>query len=436
MRSSNVTVQVGAQIEPVMWQRRRALESVLQLAIVGHVDHGKSTLIGRLLVETQTLPAAMLEEVNKVSRSLGKDAELAFVTDQLKEERDNAMTIETTQRRIRIGRRTVQIIDTPGHLEFVKQMLSGASQAEAAVLVVDAARGVEEQTRVHASLLKLLGIEQVIVAINKMDQIGYDRKRYERVSSEIRVLLQGLEISPRRFVPISALLAEHVLRRSARMKWAGVTLCSAIERLPLQRSGSRGPFRLPVQDVYDIDGKRIVVGRIVAGAVRPGQRIVMWPSKMPGTIASLEAFGQTKRRAEMEESIGLTLADSANHSIRRGDVLCDANDALRPTSTLTGQVFWLADRPLQVGGKARLRCTTQEADVTVEGIHRRTDATTLRCVEEQATALQHHELGVASLRSEHPLMLEPFRHRTELGRFTLELEDRIHGFGAVINAAG
>jgi small GTP-binding protein len=229
--------------------------TALNIVFTGHVDHGKSTLIGRLLINTNSLPESKVEEVRKVSEELGKEAELAYVTDYLKEEREQNITIDTTQIHFRTKSRDYVIIDAPGHVEFIKNMITGSSQAEAAVLIVDVSEGVLEQTRRHAYLLHLLGLDAVIAVINKMDIVGYSEERYVEVKDQLIDFLTGLPMNPLHVIPVSAREGDNISEETGMMPWyRGRCFLRALDSLKEEKvSYSSMPLRFPVQDIYEVE---------------------------------------------------------------------------------------------------------------------------------------------------------------------------------------
>jgi len=254
-------------------------KDTLGFVIVGHVDHGKSTLIGRLLFDTKSLPDEKMAEVERMSAELGREVEFAFVMDHLQEERDQGITIDTAQTFFHTEARDYVIIDAPGHKEFIKNMITGASQAQAALLVVDAEEGVREQTRRHAYLLGMLGLRQLTVLVNKMDRVGCARERFDEVAGDVKAFLSAVDLEAMHVVPISAKDGDNVASASERMPWyPGPTALEALDSFVVPVRPADKPTRLPIQDVYKVDDKRILVGRVESGAVTVGQDVVFLPS--------------------------------------------------------------------------------------------------------------------------------------------------------------
>src|SRR5208282_3337362 len=293
----------------------------LRIAVVGHVDHGKSTLIGRLLHETGNLPEGKLAELETYSRRRGVPLEWSFALDSFQAERDQAVTIDTTQIPLRTARRDIIIIDAPGHKEFLKNMISGAAQADAAVLVVDAGEGVSEQSRRHAYLLQLLGIHKVVVAINKMDTAGYREDRFRAVGLELTQYLEKIGIAPHSVVPIAAREGENLVKQSAKMAWYnGPTLLAALDGLMPAQPAVALPLRLPVQNVYRFDTRRIVAGRIESGRLKLGDALIFSPGGQEARVKTIETWppGPSPAEAVAGQSIGITLDRPV--FIERGDL--------------------------------------------------------------------------------------------------------------------
>src|SRR5215470_3177719 len=264
---------------------------LIRIVIVGHVDHGKSTLIGRLLSETGSLPAGKLEQIKAVSARRGMAFEWSFLLDALQAERDQGITIDTSQIRFRTPSRDFVLIDAPGHNEFLRNMITGAAQADAALLLVDAAEGVREQTLRHAYLLHLLGIRQVVVLINKMDRVSYEDIRFRHIGAEITAHLAGFGLKPAAVIPISARHGDGVAARTPAIDWyRGPTVIEALDGFAPARPATALPLRLPVQAVYKFDDRRIVAGRLQSGRIAVGDEIAVAPSGKRALVRSIETW--------------------------------------------------------------------------------------------------------------------------------------------------
>jgi len=389
----------------------------LKLVVVGHVDHGKSTLIGRLLHEMQALPAGRAEELRVVSERRGVAIEWSFTLDALQAERDQAVTIDTTRFWLRLPERDIVIIDAPGHREFLANMVSGAAGAEAALLVVDATEGMQEQTRRHAYLLRLLGLDQVIVAVNKLDLVDFAETRFRELEQAARDFLAKLGLTPRLVVPISARHGDNLIAPSVNMPWhAGPTLLEALQACETRRSGEAEPLRLPIQDVYRQDDKRILVGRIESGRLAVGDTLVFSPSNKLARIKSLEAWnGPQPAHAVAGQSVGLTLDRPL--FVERGEIASHTDDAPVLTNVFRATLFWLASAPLAAGQPLRLTLATRDAPVVVERIELVINTDTLAPA--ATDKVERDQVAEVVLRSRALLAIDEHGHLPATGRFVL-----------------
>jgi sulfate adenylyltransferase large subunit len=397
----------------------------LKFVIVGHVDHGKSTLIGRLFYDTDSLPEGKLEEIKQICKSLGKDIEFGYVMDHLEEERDQGITIDTAQTFFNTNKRDYVIIDAPGHVEFVKNMISGASQAEAAVLIVDADEGVKEQTKRHAYILGMLGLDQVIVVINKMDLVGHAQDQFEEVKRDLLGFLSGIDIKPSYVIPISAKEGDFIANRTLNMGWYdGPTLLEALDTFKTKESANNKPLRFVVQDVYNFD-KRIIVGRVESGIIRQGDRIKILPSREETSVKSVEEFLRDVTEADAGKSIGITTEDKL--FIDRGNVIVNDGDMPVVTDRIRANIFWMDKNPLEKGENIRFRCATQEVSCHIEKINRVINSSTLELISEDANQIKNREVADITIRTDKPVVVENFNKIEELGRFVLGRDDTLAG---------
>jgi small GTP-binding protein len=389
----------------------------LSLVVTGHVDHGKSTVIGRLLYDTGSLPQGAVDRVREISRETGQPFEFAFLLDAFEEERRQGITIDTTRLQFRTERRDYLIIDAPGHKEFLKNMISGASDAEAAFLVVDAQRGVEEQSRRHAHMLSLLGVGRVGVLVNKMDLAGWSEAAFGRIREELSAYLWNLGIEAGPFLPLSALEGENVLVPSARMPWfRGPTLVSALDSIekPVREEG----LRLPIQDVYKFDARRIIAGRVESGAIAAGDEIVISPGRRRTRCVTVESWPEDtgKTSASAGESCGITVADEFFN--RRGEVVSLPDDPPEAADSFRASVFWMGRDPLTAGRRYRLKLAADSCGCRVTGIYGRIDSDTLA---PSGPAGEAHagEVCEAAFRLERPVAMDLFSRHRVTGRFVV-----------------
>lgn len=401
-------------------------EEKLKFVIVGHVDHGKSTLIGRLLYDTGSLPEEKIEEIRNVCNSLEKEFEFSYVMDHLEEERDQGITIDTAQTFFNTEKREYVIIDAPGHVEFVKNMISGASQAEAAILIIDAEEGVKEQTRRHAYILGMLGLSQVIIIINKMDLIGYNQKRFEDVKNNIIEFLSKINVKPSCVIPISARKGDFVANKTNTMGWYnGPTLLEALDTFKVKESANNKPLRYVVQDIYNFD-KRIIVGRVESGILRKGDKIKILPSGEETIVKSIEEYLTNVTEAETGKSIGIVTEDKL--FIDRGNVIIRINeDSPIVTNRIKANVFWMENMPFKKGESLWFRCATQEVGCEIEKIDKVINSSTLELIAEDTNEIKNREVASIIIKTQKPVVVENFNKTEELGRFVLGRDDTCAG---------
>jgi len=404
----------------------------VRIVIVGHVDHGKSTLVGRLLFETGSLPDGKLEMLKEVSARRGMPFEWSFLLDALQTERDQGITIDTTQISFRTRSRDVVLIDAPGHAEFLRNMITGASQADGAVLIIDALEGVRDQTRRHGYLLHLLGVKQVAVVVNKMDRVDFSAARFKEISDEISAHLIGLGVTPKAIIPISARDGDGVAARTANIQWYdGPTVVEALDALEPARPLQALALRLPVQAIYKFDDRRIVAGRIESGSLSTGDEIVIMPAGKIAKIKSVESWPVTPVVGPQSagRSVGITL--DRELFVERGDVIAHIGSAPRDTRRLRARIFWLHDTPLVTGASILIRLGTRETRATVVAIEKAVDPGELSSVETKSIARNH--VGEIDISLGRPLAADAYTDNPRTGRLVIEVNGRIAGGGLVLS---
>jgi bifunctional enzyme CysN/CysC len=427
-----MNVIVTAKSAPARQTDNRPL---VRIVIVGHVDHGKSTLIGRLLHETGSLPDGKVENLRAFSARRGMPFEWSFLLDALQTERDQGITLDTSQIRFRTPSRDIVLIDAPGHAEFLRNMITGASQADAALLIVDAAEGVRDQTRRHGYLLHLLGIRQVAVVINKMDRVNFDAGRFRDIETEISAHLINLGLTPVAVIPISAREGDGVARRTAPIDWyAGPTVLEALDGFSPARPADELALRLPVQAVYKFDDRRIVAGRVETGRLAVGDEVVVMPAGKTAQVRSIEAWPvpdetHAPRTATAGQSVGITL--DSEIFVDRGDVVATAAVRPRAVHHLRARVFWLHDEPLDVGTSINVRIGTAESRGRVMAIENAVDPGQLSSIEAVAVAQNH--VGEIEISLSRPLAADTYLVNPRTGRVVLETKGRIAGGGLVLS---
>ncbi len=407
----------------------------LKFVTVGHVDHGKSTLIGRLLYDTNSLPPDKMEEVRRASDGPEGVPEFAFVMDHLEEERQNRVTIDTAQIFFKTARRDYTIIDAPGHKQFLKNMITGSTQAEAAVLLVDAQEGLREQTHRHAYMLSLLGIKQVLVVINKMDLVDYSQEHFEELKEKITARLQqfDIDVSPDMTIPISARLGDNVAMRSSNLSWCtGMTLLEALDQLQPAGTAEDAVLRLPIQDMYDVDGEKVLVGRIASGTIKTGQEVIFHPSGKSAVIAGIRKLGENPHNAVAGESIGVVLKNNQTYKVlKRGEVACPVDNSPNVSNTLVATVFWMNGQPLRKNETIDFKCATQQVECKVQKISDRLNSSTLDVIAEDADELRETEVSKLTLKLSCYVSTDRFEEVAEMGRFVLMRDNDVVGGGVL-----
>lgn len=406
----------------------------MKIVIVGHVDHGKSTLVGRLIYETGSLPDGKLEAIKAMSERRGMPFEWAFLMDAIQAERDQGITIDTTQIYFKTKKRPYVIIDAPGHKEFLKNMVTGAASSEAALLLIDAHEGVQEQSRRHGYLLHLLGVRQVAVLVNKMDLVGYSADRFGQVAEDYRAYLKGLGVQPACIIPISAREGDNILEHSAKMPWyQGPTVLQALDAFEPKEPPTEQPLRMPVQDVYKFDQRRIIAGRVESGRVRVGDEVVFSPSNKTARIKTIEAWHvpEALEEAHAGQSVGVTLSEQI--FVERGEVMSLVADAPVETNVFKARLFWLGQNPLRIGAAYTLKLGTMEAAVAVEAIEHVIDTSDLST--KAADRIERLGAGEVVLRTKRMLALDEHEANPITGRFVL-VEDYLPVGGGIISMEG
>ncbi len=389
----------------------------LKIVIVGHVDHGKSTLVGRLFYETDSLPDGQFEKVKKSCENRGMPFEWSFLTDALQSERDQGITVDTTQIWFKTPKRDYVIIDAPGHKEFLKNMISGAASSEAALLIIDAKEGVKEQSKRHGYLLHLLGVRQIAVAVNKMDLVGYDEKTFRDIEKEYTAYLKEIGVKPKFIIPISAREGDNIVKKSENMKWyKGPAITEALDQFHQLPSLAELPLRLPVQDVYKFDERRIIVGRIESGSLKVGDKIIFSPHNRVETIKSIEAWNSPQSdTAYAGQSVGITLENQI--FVERGNVASHVEKAPKLTNIFRAKLFWLSSTPLEAGKKYKLKLATATYPVEVKEVETVVNTDDLGHSENKR--VEKSAVGEVIFRSRSLISLDDFVDNSNTGRFTI-----------------
>jgi len=415
-------------------------EATLRVVFVGHVDHGKSTLIGRILSDTNSLPEGKLEQVQRACAAENMEFEFAFLLDALLEEQEQNITIDTTQIPFKTAKRNYMIIDAPGHKEFLKNMITGASSADAAVLVIAANEGVQEQSKRHAYLLSLLGVRQFCVVVNKMDLADYSEARFLEIEKKYRVFLKTLNLETDVFIPASARFGENITARSTKMKWHhGPTLAEALDAMTPMAPPTDLPLRLCVQDVYKFDDRRIIAGRIETGMLQVGDELVFSPANKTSIVQSIEHWppvttAATSPRANngiaiAGDSIGITLHEQI--FVERGYVASHSKDAPIETNRFHADLFWIARQPARLSHLYTARLATQEVKCQIVSLDEVMDSSSLERNRTKADQLARNEVGRLTIQTRAPIVLDNHDRLPPLGRFVLVDDGMICGGGII-----
>lgn len=414
----------------IMSQTTKPSEN-FNIVIVGHVDHGKSTLLGRLYADTGSLPDGKLEKVQAICQQQGKEFEYAFLFDAFLEEQEQGITIDTARTFFMWKGRQYIIIDAPGHKEFLKNMISGAARAEAALLLIDALEGVKEQSKKHGYLLSLLGVRQFAVVVNKMDLVGYRQDVFDGIEKEYREFLGQFKAMPSQFIPVSAKLGDNIANRSEQMSWySGPTVLETLSVFQKEAARSEQPLRLPVQDVYKFDARRIITGRITAGRLKVGDHLVFSPSNKRANIRTVETFNIEPQPTEGQagQSIGVTLDEQI--FVERGEIASHQEQLPLVSTAFRANLFWLGKRPLEKGRKYLLRVATKEVDCEVATIHRIID--TMDLAQQQGShTIGKNQVAELTLRTKIPVAFDLSASFETTGRFVLVDEYDIAGGGII-----
>ena len=404
----------------------------LRVVFVGHVDHGKSTLIGRIFYDTKSLPDGKVEQMQAAAKEEGMEFEYSFLLDSLLEEQEQNITIDTTQIQFKTAKRPYVIIDAPGHKEFLKNMITGAASADAAVLLIAANEGVREQSRRHGYLLSLLGIRQVVVAVNKMDLVDFSEQVFDDVVTEYKMFLAQIGLEARTFVPISARGGFNVVTKAPQeMTWySGPTITDMLDSFEPPKPVHDLPLRFPVQDVYRFDERRIIAGRIDTGTLRVGDTLVFSPNNKTSVVASIETWNAPQKDiAVAGESIGITLTEQI--FVERGHVASHEQDAPIESNRFKARLFWMGKRNLGLGERTRLKLATQELDAEIVSIEKIIDASTLENVAAGRDYIARNDVAEITLQTRGALVMDNAERNPLLGRFVLVDNRQVAGGGIV-----
>lgn len=408
------------------------IRETLKIVVVGHVDHGKSTLIGRLLYDTNSLPEGAIEKVKSISKQKGKSFEYAYLLDAFEEEQSQGITIDTTQLQFHTKKRDYVIIDAPGHKEFLKNMISGAASAEAALLLVDANEGVKEQSKRHGYILSLLGIQKVYVIVNKMDLVQYSRERFNEICKEMDEFLNNLGVYPQKYIPTSAILGENIVSLSEKMRWYdGEPIIKAIDIFENEKEISHKPLRLPIQDVYKFDDRRIIVGRIESGQLNVGDEIFISPSNKITRVKSIEYWAEKDKTDNIKAgiSVGITVEDEFFNN--RGELITHKKDMPLIGRFFKANLFWMGKNDLTKNKKYKLKLATQEVECEIYSINKVIDASTLETFED-SKRISINDAAEVLIKTKRKVSFDEFINNQNTGRFVIVDGFDVSGGGIIV----
>ncbi|MEM0359769.1 MAG: translation elongation factor EF-1 subunit alpha [Candidatus Diapherotrites archaeon] len=397
----------------------------LNLIFIGHVDHGKSTTVGRLLYDSGTLSEQEYRKLEAEAAAQGKASfAFAYAMDRLKEERKRGLTIDLAYKKFKAKKNDFTIIDAPGHKDFVKNMITGTSQADAAVLVISAKEGIQPQTKEHAFLAQVMGIKQLVIAVNKMDEVNYDKGRFEQMQKEILKFLTGVGIKEDqlKFVPISAFKGDNVVKGKGKLDWwNGPTLLDALDELKAPPLPTDKPLRLPIQDVYNIKGVGTVpVGRVETGIMKPGDKIVIMPANKTGEVKTIEMHHEQLSQAVPGDNIGFNVRGLGKEDVQRGDVAGHTNNPPTVAEEFIARIVVL-NHPtaIPVNYTPVFHLHTAQLSCQITEIQKKLDPKTGAVVEENPKFLKTGDAAIVKVKPTKPVVVEEYKKFPQLGRFAI-----------------
>ncbi|MBW2985255.1 translation elongation factor EF-1 subunit alpha [Candidatus Woesearchaeota archaeon] len=401
----------------------------INLIFIGHVDHGKSTTVGRLLFDSGNIDEQQLRKLKEKAEELGKGGfEFAFVMDNLKEERERGLTIDLAHKKFETDTYYFTIIDAPGHKDFIKNMITGTAQADAAVIVVAANDGIMAQTKEHVFLSRTLGVDQIIVAVNKMDMKDYDQGVFNKVKEEMSTLMKSVGYDPNKiqFVPIASLLGENVFNKSDKMSWyEGGTLLDAINALNPPEKPTELPLRLPIQDVYNITGIGVVpVGRVETGVMKLGDKVIFVPGRegkgVSGEVKTIEMHHEQMQKAEPGDNIGFNVRGIGKKDIQRGDVLGHVDNPPTVASEFTAQIVVLNHPTVMTTGYAPVfHIHTAQVACQILSIEKKINPATGETIQENPDFIKNGDAAIIRVKPTTPLVIEKQKEIPHMARFAI-----------------
>jgi len=400
-------------------------EREIKISLLGHKDHGKSTLIGRLLYETHSITEDRINEARAMSKTLGKEFEYAFLLDSFEEEREGGFTLDTTRAQVHHNGVIYELIDVPGHKELVKNMLTGASLAHAAILIVSAQKDerLRDETKLHLYLASLLGIKNLVVAINKIDTIDYDEEEFSRIKGEVSVILKSFGYEELSFVPVSAKKGDNVASLSGATPWyKGKTVMGFMEEFSAfdyEKELEQLPARMFVQDVYDLDDEKILVGRLETGTLAVGEEVSIEPLGIAHGIDELKIKYESVKEARVGQNVGLMLAAEGMANVKRGNVCMPSKNKARPVKSINARIFCLPGNEIKIGDDLSITCVSQETRSKISKVIKKINPIFDKEPKENADEIRGWEAAEVQIDLKDPLVFEKFSKVPPMGRFVL-----------------
>ena len=411
----------------------------LNLVFIGHVDHGKSTLVGRLLYDTGALTEQDYRKLKAEAEERGKGTfAFAYAMDTLKEERERGLTIDVQYKKFNGKKNSFTIIDAPGHKDFIKNMITGTSQSDAAVLVVAVKEGIMPQTKEHAFLAQVMGLKQLIIAINKMDEISYDEKKFNALKEDLTKLLKGIGYKDESltFIPVSAWIGDNVAKKSDKLNWfKGKTLVEQLDEFSAPKPPTDKPLRLPIQDVYNIKGVGTVpVGRVETGILKPGDKVVIEPADKQGEIKTIEMHHEQLPQAVPGDNIGFNIRGIGKGDVARGDVIGHPNNPPTVAKEFIAQIVVL-NHPtaIPVNYTPVFHIHTSQLSCQITELQKKLDPKTGAVKEENPKFLKTGDAAIIKVVPTKPVVIEEYKKFPQLGRFAIRDMGQTVAAGMVIS---
>ena len=401
---------------------------VPKIVIVGHVDHGKSSFIGRLLYDIGEIQEDKYGELKKASKKRGVEFEFAFLLDALQDERDQGITIDTTRIFFKTKKRKYVFIDAPGHKEFIRNMVTGAASADIAILIVDVNEGIQQQTKKHSYLLKLLGFEKIITLYNKMDKVDYDESKFLSIKSKLEKFLSKIGIESYSSIPISSRKGDNIAASSKKTEWyKGLPFVEVLDKCKIQENDKSEFIRFPVQDIYKLDDKRIIVGRIESGKLKSGTKLIFLPSNESVSVKTLEAWPKAKKEYGVGDCIGITLSDQI--FVDKGNMASDIITPPKLTNRFESKVFWLSKKKISFNKKYLMKINTGEYEVSINQIKNIIDVESL--TEKKKLNVEKNDICELVIHSSELIPMDDYSFNKSTSRFCLLDEKEIVAGGIV-----